>query len=602
MMTANVGLEGSVVKWTNSIGSGGEMLDLSHRSVGSKDVEQELMQHPKLKKLDLTNTNVTSLDFLRRCPELTHLSLASCHLLMDDAFVLLEDLQQLSHFDCSGCRGFNDRAVSSLSRLTHLQHCDLSDCTELTDDGIASLPPSIQYLSLRGLPNLTENALVHVQKFDSLISLDLSQNCFLGNTLKKLVSLTQLDTLYLWQCRRLKDADLSWLEGKVMRRVDVSFCTQLTNIALRYFQKVNELSLDGCQYLTDDGLFLLSRAKHVRTVSFERCPRITSNCRKELEVGGKELSCQKAFRKECDQDASMGYLRDLHTITIQAMSGLVESYDWRSLAWNLGFDTFSCRRFSSLYDVLTAWLERNQHATLKRLYFEAALCHVPAIERFLQKIPLEFEKSKLVSSKCSLDRATTFFDLQRIDELMIELSGYPINWQSSLDHFGKGKQFPMQENPDPRYLIAAHGDVPLETIVGGMTMGALNKAREQFIAQIESAKWQPTSSGGITYSEIDYLASIVKTVESTSEQESRALDYGELKRKLSLSYLKESHVTFASMLFLFWQHDKGAILSLADFVQVLVAHCADYSELREAIMKGYTEIRSYRLHKATPVP
>jgi len=63
--------------------------------------------------------------------------------------------------------------------------CDLSECTLLTNEGIKTLPVGIKNISLRGIPNLTDQVFNELVNLKDLETLDLSQCHMEFNRLSK---------------------------------------------------------------------------------------------------------------------------------------------------------------------------------------------------------------------------------------------------------------------------------------------------------------------------------------------------------------------------------------------------------------------------------
>lgn len=167
-----------------------------------------------------------------------------------------------------------------LSYCPKLTGCDLSECTELSEESLTHLSPKTLHLFLRSLPKLTVATPLYLTAFVSLKTVDLSEATFNLRHLKELKQLKRLETLYLWRCTQLTDEDLLWLEGRMMRHVDVSYCRQLTDRSLTTLKRVTKLSLDGLNYITNEGLSVLSASAHLREVSLYRCPLITPQGRR----------------------------------------------------------------------------------------------------------------------------------------------------------------------------------------------------------------------------------------------------------------------------------------------------------------------------------
>lgn len=162
-----------------------------------------------------------------------------------------------------------------LSYCPLLTSCDLSECTFLTSEGLKHLPSHIKNLYLRGLPNLKEEIFNDLAAYSSLEILDLSQTHVNFDQLHQLNHLSNLKVLFFWQCRQLTDKNIEWLKGKEIKLLDVSYCTSLTDQCIPTLMGAEVLSLDGLNYISDQGLTSLLKSNRLKQISLYNCPRIT---------------------------------------------------------------------------------------------------------------------------------------------------------------------------------------------------------------------------------------------------------------------------------------------------------------------------------------
>lgn len=189
--------------------------------------------------------------------------------------LLEEILKGASEISLEGLPVTDEDLKLLLSYYPSLVSCDLSECTRLTDEGLKSIPPSIENLYLRGLPLLKGDFLKHIATWPSLKTLDLSQTEIDFVRLHKLKQLEHLKVVYLWQCRKLVDKNLEWLTEKQLDHLDISYCTSLTDACARALLGVRKIDLDGCNYITDKAMEILSSSCLLEAISLERCQFIT---------------------------------------------------------------------------------------------------------------------------------------------------------------------------------------------------------------------------------------------------------------------------------------------------------------------------------------
>lgn len=252
-----------------------EKLDLSTMLIDTNTLEIIVSHCPNLKKLSLAKTSVTNISCLKKCKFLRELDLSYCQKLSSQDFQILSELPSLTHLSCEGCLNFNDESIKNLQQCFTLKFCDFSECINISDEGIDALPPQLESLFLRNLPKLSDRFFDSLSKMTRLVELDLSVNKICFNKLNTLTSVTQLKSLFLWRCSSLTDDDLNWLKISSVEKLDVSFCHQLTNKSMDNFKKIQDLSLDGCLFITDSGLLQLAESKDLRSLSLYRSPTIS---------------------------------------------------------------------------------------------------------------------------------------------------------------------------------------------------------------------------------------------------------------------------------------------------------------------------------------
>jgi hypothetical protein len=253
-----------------------ETLDLNRKPVTEKDFEFIISHIPKIEKLFLTATIISDFSCLKKSQFITHLCLEYCHNITLTSFKIFSEFANLYYISLTGSFGVNDEALNNFAVCHSLRFCDLSECINITDNGISRLPITIECLFMRCLPKLTKNCPLLLSKMVHLDTVDLSENIFSFKKLSALSPLTNLKNLYLWRCITLEDDHLSWLQGRNLMFLDVSYCRSLTDNCITHLHKVQNINLDGCVFITDSGLKGMIGSDILQSISLERCPSLTS--------------------------------------------------------------------------------------------------------------------------------------------------------------------------------------------------------------------------------------------------------------------------------------------------------------------------------------
>lgn len=182
-----------------------------------------------------------------------------------------------THLSLEGASITDQELEAILKQYPKLKSLDLSECVNLTDACLAYIPHTIQILSLRSMPYLTEKCLDHLASFSNLVSLDLSETSFRMGGLEKLKDLPHLKHFYLWRCHYLKDSDLAWLSPKSLFHIDVSYSRQLTDKCLPFLKGAHVVNLDGLNFITDKGCLAFQKSDQLQRISLVRCRQITEN-------------------------------------------------------------------------------------------------------------------------------------------------------------------------------------------------------------------------------------------------------------------------------------------------------------------------------------
>jgi hypothetical protein len=215
-------------------------LNLQRTEVNDEQLEEIFKVCPNIKKLNLSDTNVSNATIsklptglislqLKNCNELTaidHLPLGLKSLNLSSNYPNLKDLgldrlpEGFLSINLSYCSDLTDADIKKLPK--GLQILNLTSCYKLTDAAIENLPPSLLSLNLHQCP-ISEAALAKLPQ--KLQSLNLSHRSILSDaTIKTLPqSLLSLD---LTGCESLTEAAIDHLP-QGLKSLDLSYCDQL---------------------------------------------------------------------------------------------------------------------------------------------------------------------------------------------------------------------------------------------------------------------------------------------------------------------------------------------------------------------------------------
>lgn len=259
------------------------VLDLSGAVSFKNFPEASFRSLPKLQFLDLSNTKISSLPFLRENAELMHLSVIGCQKM--SRLPSIKSLSKLQVLDLSGAgiEEFQDRSFKKNARLKIL---DLSGTT------VSCLPSNISAceIYLKGCSRVEK--INCVESPENLEVLDLS-----GAS-----SLVEIDANFFEQTKNLRLLNLSRTKVKVLpplsgihslQELLLSCCLDLVKLpALNSLSKLEVLDLSGCKALTmleDETFEGLSRLERLilSETNIERLPELRSlSILKELNLCG----------------------------------------------------------------------------------------------------------------------------------------------------------------------------------------------------------------------------------------------------------------------------------------------------------------------------
>jgi|GEM_PF-1281696 len=261
-------------------------LDLSGISLSDEEIRSLSKMH-NLTSLNVSRTNITSLDCISRLPLLEKLEIRDCPGIYD--LTPLKKLGNITALDISGCTGITD--IRPLASLTGLTALDMNRCAQIMD-----LTPLSQ---LAGLTSLGLAGLSYQPDLEILSGMTGLRNLNIGGTdVGNLDVLSDFMNLGKLQLRINSASNLSALESTVnlttlnvdLSRYDVTDLKLLSN-----FPKLEEFTLTGDNKIRDIGelslhpyltslviedaggipdLSTLSKLKSLKTLVLSRCYRI----------------------------------------------------------------------------------------------------------------------------------------------------------------------------------------------------------------------------------------------------------------------------------------------------------------------------------------
>ncbi|KAH7845307.1 hypothetical protein Vadar_000509 [Vaccinium darrowii] len=204
---------------------------------------KNLEKMPKLRTLDLSNTNISNLIKIGRIEHLTHISLRGCPRV--DRIPSIASLPSLQVLDISGAKNFTEIHDKSFANNYALNILDLSGTQ------IRKLPSSVgnpRHLCLKGCSSLEE--LSFMESLKNLEALDLSNASNVKIEEKFFESLTKLRLLNL---SKTNIESLPYLSNhSELRQLLLSHCSSLYELPqLKNLPKLEVLDLSGCTLLKE---------------------------------------------------------------------------------------------------------------------------------------------------------------------------------------------------------------------------------------------------------------------------------------------------------------------------------------------------------------
>lgn len=138
-------------------------------------------------------------------------------------------------------------------------HC--SECYRLNDEGLCAV--------VKAYPNLKSFSLVWNEHITSLFTETLSNSC------------TQLSALSLSKCSKMNDDMVAHIgQLSLLKKLHIKDTEKVTNQGLKKMllgcsAVLEELNLEGCREITDDGLAAIADCNQLRSLTLNLLPEIT---------------------------------------------------------------------------------------------------------------------------------------------------------------------------------------------------------------------------------------------------------------------------------------------------------------------------------------
>ena len=240
-------------------GPGDERTDRPFRTLYTAASEAQLQAVPSpALALECTGLSEATLRDIRSLPNLRELTIRGTTFTQSFGLQgVVAEVGRLERLEVYNCRGIGDDAISAVDDLDNLQVLRLRDLPDLTDAALMSLRrnSSIGRLDLRGCSALGNDAATHISQMRRVWSLDIGGTQIGDTGLRTLAGLAgSLKELLVDGNRVLTDAGMD---------------------NMRYFDRIDAVSIAGCTQFTDAAVTNIARRDSVRLLRLARCPGLT---------------------------------------------------------------------------------------------------------------------------------------------------------------------------------------------------------------------------------------------------------------------------------------------------------------------------------------
>ncbi|PON64191.1 Leucine-rich repeat, cysteine-containing subtype [Parasponia andersonii] len=290
-----------------------------------------------------------------RYPSISHLDLSLCPLVDDNSLAAVSAAWKstLRSIDLSRSRSFTSVGLSTLvNNCSGLIEIDLSNGTELTDSAAKAIAEARSLETLR---------LARCKKIT-----DIGIGCIA-------VGCKKLRTIGLRWCMRITDlgVGLIAMKCKEIRSLDLSYLpiTEKCLQQLQQLQHLEDLVLEGCHGIDDDGLATLSHyCKSIKMINVSNCQNLSHIGLSSLTNGAKSLEqliLANGPSVTTDLAKCLSQFSCLRSIKLDGClvtcSGINAIADWKA-----SLDELSFSKCSGLTDECLCYLTE-RHKDLRKL-------------------------------------------------------------------------------------------------------------------------------------------------------------------------------------------------------------------------------------------
>ncbi|XP_076449765.1 uncharacterized protein LOC143286080 [Babylonia areolata] len=249
-----------------------------------------------LRSLSLKDSNITELtlvELLSRCPQLTSIDLSGCNSLFMPGTLfsnqehinkLREAMKNVTELNLSSLRYLSDSCFNRLAGLFPSMEKLILASSQITFNGHAyyssnaSAFDNSAVFTFQCLEHYLQNNVSHIKALN--LSRTSISNLHLGQL--SCIKDLHLEELILVGCRDVGNEGISQLcrHQLHLKHLDISGCFDLSNAALAnittYLTSLVTLRANKCRQLTDSSIAMLKNLRHLETIDLSECYEVTS--------------------------------------------------------------------------------------------------------------------------------------------------------------------------------------------------------------------------------------------------------------------------------------------------------------------------------------
>jgi hypothetical protein len=255
----------------SSLNIGGCAFDNSDSSIAIDDDLEEISSAKNLTLLNITRfDNITDkglISLIKNCNHLNYLVLSWCNKITDIGIIAITNAN-LFELDISYC-----------NKITNLGFMSIAKCVNL------------QSLVVGCVDQISDEAMIYVIKHcTKLKSIDTHYNNRISDLcLQEMSTLKYLEKLEMANCHNISSNGISYLVKNctTLRILNFSWSERIDDDAMKhigeYCDKLESLSIQQCQAITDNGLKQLQRLPNLKTLDIRYCYVISDKFVEELK-------------------------------------------------------------------------------------------------------------------------------------------------------------------------------------------------------------------------------------------------------------------------------------------------------------------------------